>query len=48
MAEGKEHAMGIGVTTMSTEDIRKINKDVAVELVFYINDGIWLLTKNTL
>ena len=26
---------------MSTEDIRTINKDVGVENVHYLNDGLW-------
>ena len=40
-AEGKEHPLAIGVTTMSTADIRDINKDIGVELVHYLNDGLW-------
>lgn len=45
MAEGKEHAMGIGFTKMSTQQIRKVNKDIALQVVFYLNDGIWQVTK---
>lgn len=41
MAEGKEHAMGIGKMVMSTEQIRKVNKDVGVELILFLNDGMW-------
>ncbi len=33
MAEGKNHAMGIGIMAMSTDEIRKKNKDVAIELI---------------
>ena len=33
MAEGKEHAMGIGLTTMSTSQIRSENKGIAIELI---------------
>ena len=40
-AEGKEHPLAIGVTTMSTADIRDINKDIGVELVHYLNDDLW-------
>lgn len=29
-AEGKEHALAIGKTLMSTDDIKSINKDVGV------------------
>eukprot|EP00397_Hematodinium_sp_SG-2012_P037625 GEMP01040802.1.p1 GENE.GEMP01040802.1~~GEMP01040802.1.p1 ORF type:complete len:180 (+),score=30.71 GEMP01040802.1:433-972(+) len=41
VAEGKEHAMAIGMTTMSTDDITKINKGVGVENLNYLNDGLW-------
>ena len=37
--------MGIGITVMSTEEIRKKNKDVAIELVQNLNDGLWKLTR---
>ena len=43
MAEGKEHAMGIGFTNLSTKDIRKENKGKAIELVQYLCDGMWKL-----
>ena len=42
-AENKVHACAIGLTTMSTEDIRKTNKGVGVENVHYLNDGFWKL-----
>mmetsp|Transcript_38337 Transcript_38337/g.114814 ORF Transcript_38337/g.114814 Transcript_38337/m.114814 type:complete len:89 (-) Transcript_38337:44-310(-) len=42
-AEGKEHALAIGVTTLSTETIRSENKGVAVENTHYLKDGLWLL-----
>ena len=41
MAEGKEHALAIGVTTMSTERIRTENKGIAVENTHYLKDGLW-------
>uniref|UniRef100_A0A2M4AK43 Putative translation machinery-associated protein 20 n=2 Tax=Nyssorhynchus TaxID=44543 RepID=A0A2M4AK43_9DIPT len=41
MAEGKQHALAIGQTTMSTEDIAKCNKGVGVENCHYLNDGLW-------
>jgi PUA domain protein len=44
MAEGKEHAMGIGITTMSSQEIKRENKGVAIELLEYLNDGMWKLT----
>lgn len=42
-AEGKEHAVGIGITTLGTEDMRKLNKDVAVEIVTHLGDDLWAL-----
>ena len=44
-AEGKEHALAIGITKMSTADIKSINKDIGVDLVHYLNDGLWQATK---
>eukprot|EP00316_Scyphosphaera_apsteinii_P017486 CAMPEP_0119304458 /NCGR_PEP_ID=MMETSP1333-20130426/5683_1 /TAXON_ID=418940 /ORGANISM="Scyphosphaera apsteinii, Strain RCC1455" /LENGTH=178 /DNA_ID=CAMNT_0007307353 /DNA_START=35 /DNA_END=571 /DNA_ORIENTATION=- len=43
MAEGKEHALAIGVTADSTEDIRKKNSGVAVENTHYLNDALWIV-----
>jgi predicted RNA-binding protein (TIGR00451 family) len=40
-AEGKEHAMAVGLTKLSTADIRAVNKGVAVELMHHLNDGLW-------
>ncbi|KAF0427075.1 putative PUA domain-containing protein [Gigaspora margarita] len=40
-AEGKEHALAVGLTKMSTEDIKKINKNIGVENVHYLNDPLW-------
>jgi PUA domain protein len=40
-AEGKEHAMAIGLTKMSTEDIRSVNKGIGVDTVHHLNDGLW-------
>ncbi|XP_055390165.1 malignant T-cell-amplified sequence 1 homolog [Condylostylus longicornis] len=41
MAEGKEHALAIGITALSTEDIAKVNKGIGVENCHYLNDGLW-------
>jgi predicted ribosome-associated RNA-binding protein Tma20 len=59
MAEGKDHALGIGVTKMSSEEMsvhvrssiiigalisfhsRLSNKGIAVDLLHYLNDGLW-------
>jgi len=43
MAEGKEHAVSIGVTKMSTQEIAEKNKGVGVENVHYLNDGLWVM-----
>ncbi|CAK0773268.1 hypothetical protein CVIRNUC_004047 [Coccomyxa viridis] len=40
-AENKDHAIAVGLTKMSTKDIREINKDIGVENVHYLNDGLW-------
>ncbi|KAN0105260.1 hypothetical protein V8E52_011248 [Russula decolorans] len=34
-AEGKESAVGIGLTKLGTEDMKKVNKGVAVESITY-------------
>ena len=41
MAEGKKHAMGVGYLQMSSDDIKKSGKGVAIELIFYPNDSVW-------
>ncbi|XP_033631746.1 malignant T-cell-amplified sequence 1-like [Asterias rubens] len=41
MAEGKEHALAIGVMKMSATDIKKVNKGVGVENIHYLLDGLW-------
>ena len=40
-AEGKEHAMAVGLTKLSTADIKAVNKGVGVENIHYLNDGLW-------
>ena len=41
MSEGKEHALAIGKTVMSTQDITAKNKGIDVENYHYLNDGLW-------
>ena len=41
MAEGKEHALAIGITTMSTKQILSDNKGIAVENTHWLKDGLW-------
>jgi PUA domain protein len=45
MAEGKEHAMGVGIASMSSDEIRKVNKGVGIDVIFHLNDGMWKLTR---
>lgn len=42
-AEGKEHAVGIGLTKLSTEEMKQVNKGVGVETMTYIGDDFWAL-----
>ncbi|KAJ3412086.1 hypothetical protein HDV05_001310 [Chytridiales sp. JEL 0842] len=41
MAEGKEHALGLGLTKLSAADIKSINKGVGVENMHSIYDGLY-------
>jgi hypothetical protein len=41
MAEGKQHALAIGYTKMSAQDIKSINKGIGVDNMHYLNDGLW-------
>lgn len=40
-AEGKEHAIAIGKMTMSAEEIRNTNKGIGIEVIHFLNDGLW-------
>lgn len=40
--EGKKHAVAVGKTTMSSEDIAKINKGVCIENIHHLGDGLWM------
>lgn len=33
--------MAIGITNMSTQDMRDINKGMGVDNLHYLNDGLW-------
>ena len=39
--EGKQHAIAVGITKMSTEQIKTINKGIAVESLHYLLDELW-------
>lgn len=43
MAEGKEHAMGLGVLSQSSETISSEKKGQAIEVLQFINDAVWKL-----
>ncbi|KAG9396044.1 Translation-associated RNA-binding hypothetical protein [Carpediemonas membranifera] len=40
-AHGKEHPFGIGLTIMSSAEIKEKNAGVAVKLLHVLNDGLW-------
>ncbi|TFJ84405.1 hypothetical protein NSK_004390 [Nannochloropsis salina CCMP1776] len=40
-AEGKEMVLALGLTKMSAAEIRGQNKGIAIELVHFLNDGLW-------
>ena len=40
-AEGKDHAVAVGYTTMSTGDMVSVNKGIGVDNLHYLNDGLW-------
>lgn len=42
-AEGKQHAMALGVLTMGSDEIAKEKKGEAIQVVQFLNDGIWHL-----
>lgn len=44
MAEGKQHALAIGLMKLSTNDIRTVNKGVGIDNVHFLNDGLWKVT----
>lgn len=44
-AEKKEFALAIGIAKMSTEEIRSSNQGIAVEVLHFLNDGLWKLLK---
>ncbi|KAA6395444.1 MAG: putative PUA domain protein [Streblomastix strix] len=40
-AEGKQNALGVGISKMSSADIKKINSGVGIELLHYLGDALW-------
>lgn len=43
MAEGKQHAVAIGLMKMSSEELKAKNKGIGVDNIHYLNDGLWLM-----
>ncbi|KAG8989115.1 translation machinery-associated protein 20 [Tulasnella sp. JGI-2019a] len=43
--EGKEHAAAVGITKLSTEEIKSLNKNVGVELMAFLGDDLWMNPK---
>ncbi|KAJ3392136.1 Malignant T-cell-amplified sequence 1 [Lobulomyces angularis] len=46
MAEDKEHALGLGLTKMSTNDMKSINKGIGLENIHFLGDGLFLADFN--
>lgn len=40
-AEGKEHAIAVGIMTMSSADVRSINKGIGIEVAHFLGDGLF-------
>lgn len=43
MAEGKQHAVAVGGTSLSSDEILSVNKGIGIENFHYLNDGLWTL-----
>lgn len=43
--EGKEHAAAVGILKLSTEEIKKVNKGVGVEIATHLGDDFWNVQK---
>eukprot|EP01064_Diplonema_japonicum_P026771 TRINITY_DN38332_c0_g1_i1.p1 TRINITY_DN38332_c0_g1~~TRINITY_DN38332_c0_g1_i1.p1 ORF type:complete len:204 (+),score=32.66 TRINITY_DN38332_c0_g1_i1:65-613(+) len=39
--EGKQHAVALGMTSLSTEEIREQNKGSCITNLHYLGDGLW-------
>ena len=44
-AAGKNLPLGIGLTLMSTDEIRSVNKNIGVENISYLGDDLWTHNK---
>ena len=43
--EGKQHAIAVGITIMSTDEIKNVNKGMAVETTHFLGDCLYLENK---
>lgn len=43
-AESKEHALAVGITEMSTRDMRIVDKGVAIDNLHHVSDDLWKTT----
>nr|WCZ58282.1 translation machinery-associated protein [Paratrimastix eleionoma] len=41
MAEGKQTALGIGMTKLSSDEIRNAESGIAIELLHHLGDDLW-------
>ncbi|CAE8603081.1 unnamed protein product, partial [Polarella glacialis] len=41
LAEGTENACAVGILSMSTSDIKKVNKGICIDKIHYLDDGLW-------
>jgi PUA domain protein len=39
--EGKQYPLAIGRTTMSKNEMIKVNKGIGIELIHYVGDDAW-------
>lgn len=44
-AYGKENALGVGILSMSTDEIKSVNKGQGVELACFLGDDLWKLDR---
>lgn len=42
MGEEKQHPLGIGIMKMKSEEIREKNSGIAIDLIQFCGDGLWL------
>jgi len=43
MAEGKKHALAIGKTLVSTDEMKQTNSGIGIENIHCLDDGLWKL-----